>query len=382
MGEMSTESTRIDSIDIFRGFTVALMILVNNPGSWSHLYAPLQHAEWFGWTLTDLVFPFFLFIVGVSAWFSTQKFGHRLTGPAMRKILLRTTGIFLIGIFLNAFPFCKINWETLEVSVRSWESFRILGVLQRIALCYGLGVSICLLFRGNVRSLIGVSIAILLGYWWLFYLPNVSDPFGPEQNILRQLDLWMIGESHLYQGYGLAFDPESLTGALSGSVTIIFGFLAGSQIDRPHSPRESVFTLLFYGPLLILLAAIWSQVFPISKPLWTSTYVLLTAGLGFLTLAYSYWNVDVQKRMVGWRWGAEFFRAFGSNPLLMFVLAGLLAKTFLPWMKSRPWYNVYYSAMELKYGGNLTSLLCAISLVLLLGLIAIVLHVRRIYIKI
>ncbi|MDO4558285.1 MAG: heparan-alpha-glucosaminide N-acetyltransferase domain-containing protein [Planctomycetia bacterium] len=378
----STGRARVDSIDVFRGMTVALMILVNNPGSWSHVYPPLRHAEWLGWTLTDLVFPFFLFIVGVSAWFSTQKFGHRLTGPAFRKILLRTAGIFLIGVFLNAFPFCQIHWETFEVSARSWESFRVLGVLQRIALSYGLGVFLCLLFRGHVRLLTWLSVAILLGYWWLFHVHDVPDPFGREWNILRTFDLWLFGESHLYRGYGLAFDPESVLGSISGSVTVILGFLAGSRIDRPDSPRESVFSLLFTGPLLIVLAYLWDLVFPISKPLWTSSYVLLTAGLGSLALAYTYWNVDVQKRMSGWRWGGVFFRALGSNPLLMFVLTGMVAKTLLPWLTTRPWYRLCYSALELRYGENLTSLLYAVSLVLLMGLVAIFLHTRRIYVRI
>ncbi len=428
-------SSRVDAIDVFRGITVAFMILVNNPGSWSHSYAPLKHASWFGWTPTDLVFPFFLFIVGVSAWFSLRKYEHRLTVRSFWKITRRTAFIFLAGLFLTIFPGFRVDWSTLEVS-RSylaepavieaqrqaattwWQSctcwadpdafgyLRIMGVLQRIALSYGLGCFVCLLWGGNFKRLAWSAVAILLGYWWLFYWIPTSDPLGKELNILRMFDITLLGENHLYKGYGLRFDPESIAGSISGAVTVILGFLVGSRIGmaiygpdtmldlsntaksnmttpestattRSMAIQRAVFSMLFVGPLWILVAYVWDLVFPIGKPLWTSSYVLLAGGLATIGLAYCVWMTDVR----GWRRGFYLFRAFGSNPLLMFLLAGVFAKTLLRWLYAQDWYHEFYAWLETATSQNMASLLHAITFVLFLGVIAVLLHAKRIYIR-
>lgn len=436
--DASVVSSRVDAIDVFRGMTVAFMILVNNPGSWSHSYPPLKHASWFGWTPTDLVFPFFLFIVGVSAWFSMRKYEHRLTVWSFWKIMRRTAFIFLAGLFLTIFPGFHVDWSTLEISrsylaepavieaqrqaATTWwqhctywadydtfSHLRMMGVLQRIALSYGLGCFVCLLFHGNTKRLAWAAAAILLGYWWLFYWIPTSDPLGKELNVVRMFDITLLGEDHLYGGYGLRFDPESIVGSISGAVTVILGFLVGSRLGtaiygsdtashsgsdtvvaaigagrnapsastRSFSIQQAVFSMLFVGPLWILLAYIWDLAFPIGKPLWTSSYVLLAGGLAAIGLAYCVWMTDVR----GWKRGFYLFRAFGSNPLLMFLLAGIFAKTLLRWLYVQEWYHEFYAWLETATSPNMASLLHAITFVLFLGIIAVLLHAKRIYIR-
>lgn len=196
---MAKTSTRLVSLDIFRGMTVAFMIIVNTPGSWKFVYAPLRHSEWHGCTPTDLVFPFFLFIVGVSMWYSMKKYGHEINTGSIIRILRRTLSIFALGLFLAIFP---------RFVDRDYSTLRIMGVLQRIALAYLFGSIICLTVK---RERLWIVIAvILLAYWAILRIFGGSDPFSLEGNIASKFDAAILGTKHLYKGFGIPFDPEGL----------------------------------------------------------------------------------------------------------------------------------------------------------------------------
>jgi len=189
---------RLLSLDIYRGITIVFMIIVNTPGSWQYVYAPLRHSEWHGCTPTDLVFPSFLFIVGVSMWFSMKKYGHTLNTRSVFKILYRTLIIFAAGFLLIWFPFVG----------KQLSGIRIMGVLQRIALAYGLGALLCLIVKKKYLWI--VSAVILLGYWALLYFAGGSEPYSLEGNAVLKFDLLVLGKEHLYGGFGIPFDPEGL----------------------------------------------------------------------------------------------------------------------------------------------------------------------------
>lgn len=192
---MAKVGTRLVSLDIFRGMTIAFMIIVNTPGSWQYVYPPLQHAKWHGCTPTDLVFPVFLFIVGISSYFSMKKYGNELNGSSLLRIFRRTLTIFAVGLFLNIFPYFGRDYSTL----------RIMGVLQRIALAYGIGSIICLSVR---REYLWIVVAfILLLYWGLLAFFGGTDPYSLESNFATTVDTAILGQSHLYKGFGIPFDP-------------------------------------------------------------------------------------------------------------------------------------------------------------------------------
>ncbi len=317
---------RLLSLDFFRGLTIAFMILVNNPGSWSHIYLPLGHSSWHGCTPTDLVFPFFLFIVGVSFWFSAEKYKQTLTREALQKILKRTAIIFLIGFLLQWFPFV----ETAPFGWKPLENLRIFGVLQRIALSFGLGAVLCLWVK--TRHLLFALVGLLLVYWafLLFGAAPGGDPFSLEGNAVRRFDLFLVGEKHLYHGFQnnlgerVAFDPEGLLGMVSGAATVIMGFLCGNHICRRGQSLDLlVRDFILFGLAFVAMASIWHLFLPINKPLWTPSYVLFAGGWATIGLGLSIWVLDLRK----WVGGAGPFIIFGKNPLFAFVFSAVLYKT-------------------------------------------------------
>jgi len=230
---LTEKINRFLALDIFRGATIALMVIVNTPGTWSYVYGPLRHAEWHGCTLTDLVFPFFLFIIGVAMRFSFDKYDICKYGPLFNKIIFRTITIFSIGLLLNAFPFIRQNWD--------WSSFRILGVLQRIALAYFFASFIVL--RLDVKGLVKISFFILVGYWLLlmsygFY--SGQDPYSLKYNLILVIDSFLLGENHLYGGTGIQFDPEGLLSTIPSIVTILIGFLVGTMIKTTNDHQDNI----------------------------------------------------------------------------------------------------------------------------------------------
>jgi predicted acyltransferase len=374
MEEEPIETTgRLRALDTFRGVTIAGMILVNMPGSWSHVYAPLRHAKWHGCTPTDLVFPFFLFIVGAAMAYSFRKYDHRLSPAAIKKIARRAVLIFVIGLFLNAFPFHK-----------PFSEFRILGVLQRIAIAYGIGA---LLYLSLSRTrLIIVSALILIGYWLLLLGFGRPEPFALETNLVRAVDLKILGENHVWGGFGVPFDPEGLLSTLPAVVTVILGALTGRMIQAAAQLRSAVPRILLAGVSAIVLGQLWGLALPINKALWTSSYVLYTAGLAMLFVAVLLWIIDVR----GYRRWAYPFVVFGMNPLFLYALSAVWVRTCIYLIKfetadgtAMNAYKWLYQSIFVPIAGPLNgSLLFAISHVFLFWLILLALYRKRIFIKI
>lgn len=300
---------RLVALDVFRGMTIMLMIVVNTPGTWNHVFAPLRHSAWHGCTPTDLVFPFFMFIVGVAMWFSFRKYDHSLSSAALFKILKRTALIFLIGLFLNAYP--RFDFAHL----------RIMGVLQRIALAYGLAAISILLLKPTGRWIL--SFVILIGYWILMWALGGSDPYSLEGNFAAKVDLAIFGADHIYKGFGIPFEPEGLISTLPAMVSVIFGYMVGGMIGMSGSKKDVTYKLLLWGAFGVVVALVWNIFFPINKPLWTSPYVLYTVGLGMISLSILIWIIDIK----GWSKWAHPFLVYGMNPLILYVLSGLWVKT-------------------------------------------------------
>ena len=311
--EPSQVPQRFVSLDAFRGLTIAAMILVNTPGSWSHVYPPLRHAHWHGCTPTDLVFPFFLFIVGAAMRFSFRKYGDRPAAALVAKILRRTAVIFLLGWALHAYPFIRQDWD--------WSGFRIMGVLQRIALAYGIAAFVCAYLAPRARR--GVALAILLGYWGLLTAFGGQDPYGLETNLVRRIDLALLGANHLYTGTGIPFDPEGLLSTLPAAVTVILGFEVGDLIHAATDYRRTVVRMLRLGAAGIAAGWIWGRIVPINKQLWTGSYVLYTAGWAILVLAGLVWVVEVR----GWKRAVFPLVVFGANAIFLFTASGLWVKS-------------------------------------------------------
>lgn len=324
---------RYFSLDVFRGATVALMILVNNPGSWSHIYAPLAHAPWHGCTPTDLVFPFFLFAVGNALAFVMPNFDAKTKLAIIYKILKRTALIFLIGLLLNWSPF--VAWSGDQLMFRHWvdpnnpdSGIRILGVLQRIAICYGLGALFIYIFK--VKGAFLVSAVLLLGYWAACVIGNPTDPYSINGWFGTAIDKSVLGVAHMYKGEGFPFEPEGLMSSLPSIAQVIFGYFVGqyiissSKTEHPGHNYRMLTHLLLGGVILIAAGYIWDYSFPINKKIWTSSYVLYTTGLATTVLSVLIYFIEF-RGSTGW-W-SRFFVVFGKNPLFIFVLSALLVKS-------------------------------------------------------
>ncbi|AXY78780.1 DUF5009 domain-containing protein [Paraflavitalea soli] len=326
---------RFYSLDVFRGATVALMILVNNPGSWGHIYAPLEHAPWHGCTPTDLVFPFFLFAVGNAMSFVMPRLEAAGTSAFLKKVFTRTLLIFAIGLFLNWAPF--IRWVDGALVSRPWadpivegrtpSGVRILGVLQRIALSYCFASLIVYFFK--IRGAFFTCIILLLGYWVMCLLGNPADPFSLQGYFGTQVDKDILGIAHMYKGEGIPFDPEGITSTLTSIVQVIFGYFVGHYIQQKGKTYDMLTHLFVAGSLLIFAGFAWDMVFPINKKIWTSSFVLYTTGLAIFVLSLLIFLIEFKK--VHEQRGvtkslSKFFDVFGKNPLFIFVLSGFLPR--------------------------------------------------------
>jgi len=364
-------NTRLVSLDIFRGLTLAFMIIVNTPGSWEYVYPPLEHSKWNGCTPTDLVFPFFLFIVGVSTYYSLRKYGGEINGSTIFRISRRMMAIFAVGLFLNIFPYFGRDYSTL----------RIMGVLQRIALAYGLGAIICLAVR---REYLWIVLAgILLLYWGLLAFFGGLDPFSLGGNFALKADLAILGRSHLYNGFGIPFDPEGLLSTVPAIGTVIVGYYIGGILGQESVGVKTVAKLLLIGISLAGLGYLWNIVFPINKPLWTSSYVLYTSGLGIVVLSIIYLITDVFKFQ---RWGT-FFIVFGTNAIFAYFIAGIWTRLMLiihlpSGADTVNLYDWLYLKVFAPIAGNLNgSLLFAVFQVLLIWAVSFVLYRKKIFIR-
>lgn len=368
---MAKSSSRLVSLDIFRGLTVTFMIIVNIPGSWDYVYSPLRHAEWNGCTPTDLVFPFFLFIVGVSSWYSLKKYGHEISSGSVLRIFRRTITIFAIGLLLAVFPYFGRDYSTL----------RIMGVLQRIAIAYGIASFLCLTIRCDYLWI--VVAVILLLYWALLAFLGGANPYTLESNFVRKVDIALLGTNHLYKGFGIPFDPEGLLSTLPAVGTVIIGYYTGELIGKNSASGKTVLKLLLLGAASAGLGLLWNLVFPINKPLWTSSYVLFTAGLAMGLLSLIYLIADVWKLQ---RWG-KFFMVFGMNALFAYFLAGIWTRLMLFIKISSggnkiSLYTWFYEKVCVPVAGHLNgSLMFSIIQVLLIWGLALILYRKKILIR-
>ena len=363
------QTSRLLSLDVMRGITISGMILVNDPGSWTYVYAPLRHAQWNGFTPTDLVFPFFMFIMGVSMFFSLRKYNFEWSAESVKKIVRRTIVIFLVGFGLNLFNHL---WNH---GFSDFEHLRILGVMQRLALAYGFGslIGLCI----NHKYILHTAVGILIFYWALLGF-TVSMDLSPE-SIIAAVDRAIVGESHMYtdtmaDGTVIAFDPEGLLSCIGSIAHVLFGFYVGKVIIDSKKDIELIIRRIFiFGTLLLFAGLLLSYGCPINKKIWSSTFVLTTCGLGSLLLAILIWIIDINKKK---RW-TMFFESFGINPLYPYVQAAIVA-TLLGGIQGYVYSDVFVPLFG-DYGGSLA---WAIFFVLLNWVPGYVLYKKKIYIKI
>ncbi|MBU6414036.1 MAG: DUF1624 domain-containing protein [Planctomycetes bacterium] len=317
----ATSSGRIASLDVFRGLTMAFMVIVNNPGSWTEIYPPLKHAAWHGCTPTDLVFPFFLYIVGVSMALSLRRFeGSPWSKELWLKTLKRSGTLIGLGLLLALIP--SFDFANLRVP----------GVLQRIGLCILLATPIVLLCRGVWLAAVGGG--ILLAYAMVLVLIPVANAAGvlgpptlqPDDNLVRVIDLWVFGPSHIYSRSPT--DPEGLLSTLPAVVTVLMGvhsgrlFIAMRRGDPLQPPRLAAPVMLIEGAVWVAMGAMLTLVMPFNKPLWTPSYVLFTGGLAGITLGVLYWLVDLR----GVRRPTRWLEAMGENAILLFFASGVVGR--------------------------------------------------------
>ncbi|MBU2871449.1 heparan-alpha-glucosaminide N-acetyltransferase domain-containing protein [Colwellia sp. E2M01] len=353
------------ALDAFRGITIALMILVNTPGNWSQVYAPLLHAEWNGATPTDLVFPFFLFIIGSAMFFSFKKSNFTATPEQFIKIVKRGFIMFFIGLMLNVIPF------TTHI-----EDWRIMGVLQRIGIAYV--VAACLVLILNRAGVFIVSAAILLLYWGLL-LSGGDGALTLEGNIIRQFDIGILGTNHMYAIGGVAFEPEGFLSTIPAVVNMLLGFELTRYLTNIENKKNSVIKLTLIGGLAIGFGLLWGLVLPINKSLWTPSYVIYTTGYACLLLAAFIWLIDIKKQVKL----AEPLLVYGTNPLFVYVLSFLIVTVYLNiTIADTNMYAWLYAQFTLLFPLKLASFLFAFSHVILFWYVSLKLYQRKIFIKI
>lgn len=355
---------RYIALDVFRGLTIAAMILVNTPGSWSHVYAPFLHASWHGLTPTDLVFPFFLFIVGSAMFFAFKKEQFQLHSSLALKVIKRGSLLFLIGFLLNIYPFTSDP-----------ETWRVMGVLQRIGIAYIFASFIVLLF--SQRSVFVISGLILVAYH--FILTSVDGGYELKTNLVGQVDVLIFGTGHIYGGFGVPFDPEGLLSTLPAIVTTLIGFEVTRYISEVEDKKQTMVKLLQIGVASLVIGLALSVIVPINKPLWTSSYVIYTAGYACLTLAFFVYIIDINKheRLV------EPLRVYGTNPLFIYVLSWV-------WVASYGLFSVgeiglqafMFQSLIAVMPEKLASLVFALAHVILFWWCSKWLYKRKIFIKI
>lgn len=376
---------RLLSLDILRGITIAGMILVNNPGSWGSIYAPLRHAEWHGLTPTDLVFPFFMFIMGVSTYMSLRKYDFRLTGASLLKVVRRSVVIFLIGI--------AIAWLSLTLrrissgsgvveAMINFDHIRMLGVMPRLAICYGVGSLMALSMH---RKALAWTVAALLAVYAAVLLFCNGLMFSAD-NIIAVIDRAVLGEAHMYSdtvdGITLKFDPEGLLSTIPSICHMLIGYLCGAMLMQTADNRERTLRLFIVGAVLTFAGMLLSYGCPINKKIWSPTFVLTTCGLASTLLALLIWVIDIR----GHRRWCRFFESFGVNPLFMYCLGAVLSILFgfisVGGTSLHAW--LYADVWTPLAGGDkvLGSLLYALAFVALNWCVGFILYKKKIYIKI
>jgi len=372
-GAMTEMGNRFLAIDVMRGLTLALMIVVNLQIGEGKSYTQLLHAPWDGLTLTDLVFPTFMFVVGTALSFTLEKYERLGDAAVLRKVFARTALIFLCGYLLYWFPFFSVD-SSGHIVLAPMSHTRILGVLQRIAIGYGAAALI--VHYGGRAGAIRFGVGALLGYWWLMHF---FGDYSLAGSAAIKLDKLVLGEAHMYHGEGVAFDPEGILSMLPAIVNVLAGYLAGRFVRDHGTNGRTIVRLLLVGAACVLLALWWNTVFPINKKLWTSSFVLVTVGIDLGVLAILLYIVpEAQNR----RW-TYFFEVFGRNTLVIYLLSEAAEKvlhmvpigpqSFLDWV-----YAVGFASWA---GDKAGSLLYAVAYMLCCWAVAYAMDRRGIYIK-
>jgi predicted acyltransferase len=388
-------SSRLLSLDVLRGITIAGMILVNNPGSWGSIYAPFRHAQWNGLTPTDLVFPFFMFIMGVSMFLSYKKFDFKFTAQTFTKLLRRSVLLFLIGVALNWFGLFSGTlrglwadditfFDKLGQAANNFESLRILGVLQRLALVSFFGSLAVLIFKPKRALWIST---ILLAFYWI--LIAASNSF--EQNsssLVAIIDRAVLGIRHMYtdhlpDGSAVIFDPEGVLSTLPCIAHVLIGVWAGKLISEAKENGVRIQKLFIFGTIILFLGFLIQYGFPINKKIWSSSFVLTTCGLASLLLALHIWMIDIKAKK---NWSV-FFESFGVNPMFIYVVAAVLSvllgnigfTVYGEWVSIHAYvYNQWLSPL---FGELMRSLVFALLFVTLNWFIGNILYKKKIFIK-
>lgn len=384
-------SSRLLSLDILRGITIAGMIMVNNPGSWSSVYAPLGHAPWHGLTPTDLVFPFFMFIMGISTYISLRKFNFEFDKATLFKIIKRTVVIFLIGLGLGWLSLSIRTYnglagenlaffDRLIKSVSDFENIRILGVMQRLALTYGITAIIAILVKHKYIPYI--IIITLIGYFLLLLFGNGFEL--SEQNIISIFDRAILGANHMYTDSGVKLDPEGLLSTIPAVCHVLIGFCCGGLLLNTKDNYEKINRLFILGAILTFSGFLLSYGCPINKKIWSPTFVLATCGLASTLLALLIWIIDIK----GHKKWSVFFESFGVNPLFIYVAAGvlsiLLGGILIPYDGATISIKVfiYKVCLQPYLGDYFGSFVFALLFVALNWVIGNILYKKKIYIKI
>jgi len=375
---MQTSTQRFLALDVFRGMTICFMIIVNTPGSGEFSYAPLNHAVWHGFTPTDLVFPSFLFAVGNAMSFVMAKWANMQESQVLWKIFKRTLLIFLLGYLLYWFPFVELDPDgSLMLSPISHT--RILGVLQRIALCYC--IASLLIYYLKPKTSVIICIIILLAYWpVMYFFGSPADPLSLTGNAGLRLDKWLMGSHHMYHGEGIAFDPEGWISTLPAVGNVVAGYVVGQFIQQKGKTYEGLAKLMLAGFGLLVIAYFWDLGFPINKKLWTSSFVLYTVGLDCIIISAVIYVIDFLN-ITKWTY---FFQVFGKNPLFIYLLSEVGATVLYvlhaqPKLAVHTWlYQNIFSHAGLYFG----SFLFAVTFMLFCWSIGYILDKRKIYVRV
>ena len=359
-------NSRILSLDVFRGITIFLMIIVNTPGSWKFVYDPIKHSLWHGCTLADLVFPSFIFIIGLSLSVVNKKSNNYLI---ITNILKRSLLIFFIGVLLNWFPF-NINVDQV----------RIFGVLQRIALAYFLS-TLLIKVLNKTNYIIISSVFLLLFHWGVLYIFGESDPYSLRGNISNNFDLFFISENHMYKGFGVAFEPEGILGTLSSTAQVLIGYSFGRYLfSYNKNYKKNLFNIILLGFLFVIFGLIWNIYYPINKPIWTGSFVLYSSGIFLIFYSIISWIIDV-KEIKLWSY---VFEVFGTNSLISYIISIIFLKLFLykKFIGGTSLKNYLFDYMILFMSNEyFTSLLFSIIFTFFIWTFAFLLYKKKIIIK-
>ena len=361
------KQSRIEALDVLRGLALALMLLVNNPGSWSAVYGPFLHADWHGLTPTDLVFPFFLFVVGASMACSLRG---QIQGSGLPwvSIIKRSFLLFFIGFVLQIIPFDQAP-----------DTWRIMGVLQRIGLCFLLVAIMIAIVKERWLLLTGVIVLIA---YWLVLLSAGQTPYSVENNLVRHVDMAILGSAHMWQGKGLPFDPEGLLSTISASITVLSGYLVCAKVLQQKTNKQQILYLLVVGTVLLGIGLAWSAWHPINKAIWTGSFVLVCSAAACFSLAtiIFLWRVPGIKSLLNG------LQIYGSNPIFIYVAAWLFSVflnrfTITVADQSNSIQGWIYSNFQNVMSDKLASLLFATLFTAFFYLVAWVLYKKRIFIK-